>query len=153
MFAAMPWTASYSEHGADVRFFGIVNGSEILEAKARLFAHRFSDGAVFSVCDFTDANDFRVSTPELESIIQQDATAVRMYPGIIEAVIAPTPLQFGLARMWQTRVDAAGPHTGVFRTRPDALHWLQEHGVELPAATVAERGHGAAPDPGAPGIP
>jgi hypothetical protein len=127
----MTWDARYTEQGATIDFFGLVKGSEILEAKADFFRHAFANPPTYVLCDFSAADRFEVDSPMLEMIIEQDKRATTTtHSHLLEAVVAPTQLQYGLARIWQTRVDAAVPHTGVFRTRPEALEWLRTHGVD-----------------------
>ena len=131
----MPWTTLYEKHGAEICYHGIVTGAEVLEAKRQFFAHEFPGGARFVLCDFGAAEQTHVSSPELEGIIAQDNAAIGSHPMLKEAIVAPKPLQFGLARMWQTRVDEVRPHTSVTYTRAEAITWLDGQGIRpLPGA-------------------
>lgn len=47
-------------------------------------------------------------------------------PPIKVAIVAPSDLNFGVARMWQQlSEDRTVAQIGVFRTVPDALEWLE----------------------------
>jgi hypothetical protein len=131
----MAWSSTYWPHGAEVRYTGVTTGAEILEAKGQFFVHRFTNGAQFILCDFTPVDRFDVATAEVELIVDQDRNAVADHPELAEVVIAPTPLQFGLARMWQIRVGSVRPRTAVVRSRSEALEWLENHGISVPSHT------------------
>jgi hypothetical protein len=136
----MSWTATYTEEGAELRFVGFVTGAEILAAKADFFARCSGNAARFVLCDFSSAESVDISSEDIQRIVDQDKAAMADHPRVLEAVVASKSLVYGLARMWQMRVDEARPHTGVLRTRDEALQWFRAHGVSLPfVATDSDR--------------
>ncbi len=141
----MTWTAVYEANGAEIRFAGLVTGHEVLEAKREFFAHDFPDGARWAVCDFTGGTTFEITVADIHRIAEQDKAAVVVHHRLLEAVVAPMEAVFGMARMWQLRVDAVGPHTAVVRTRMEAFEWLRERKVALPHARVEPRPEGHIP--------
>lgn len=133
----MPWTAEYFENGASLRYSGRTTGDDILAARQQVFAHPFPGGARFMLCDFSGVEIFDVSSSSISQIVDQDRRAVPIHPKLVEAVVAPTPLEFGLARMWQACVDEVRPNTAVTRTRSEAIAWLAKQGISpLPEETV-----------------
>jgi hypothetical protein len=47
------------------------------------------------------------------------------------AIVAPTPLEFGLARMYQLAAERPDGKVGVFRTRAEAIRWLGHEPEEI----------------------
>jgi hypothetical protein len=133
----VPWITHYADDGAEVDYSGHTTGSEILEAKRQFFAHKFDGEPLYLLCDLTNVSHFDVNPTDVDLIIKQDLDAVASHPELIETVVAPKPFQFGMARMWQMRVDAARPTAHVSRTRSEAIAWFRKHGVEI--RTTAQR--------------
>src|SRR5687767_8376766 len=127
----MAFEATYLASGAELRFSGVVTGDEILEAKREFFAHEFPDEARYVICDFTAAVRFEIPSDAVTRIVEQDRDAMDDHPHLLEAVIAPQPVAFGLSRMWQMKVDEVRPHTGVVRTRAEAIRWLEAAGLPV----------------------
>lgn len=127
----MPWMIRYAEDGAEVLYDGHTTGTDILSAKRDFFTHGFDTPPQYLLCDFGGVQQFDVDQKDVQAIIDQDIAAVATHPQVLEVVIAPTPLQFGLARIWQMRVEPHRPLTFVARSRPEALSWLLSHDVRL----------------------
>ena len=125
----MAFTIDYKEFGASVCFTGPVKGPDLLEAKTEFFAHRFDSGPRYVICDFTDATQFDIATEDLNRLVEQDNQALPEHPVLFELVVAQKPVMYGLARMWQSKVDRVRPHTAVLRTRDEAVEWLRAAGV------------------------
>lgn len=47
------------------------------------------------------------------------------FAGVSIAIVAPAPAMFGLARMWQAHLASDAVKTRLFRTREEAVAWLQ----------------------------
>ena len=126
----MSYVIEYGNAGAEILFSGEITGAEIHRAKAEFFGHKFPDKARYVLCDFTDAGAFDVSPEDVDTIVEQDRRAMESHTSLLEAVIAPRPLLFGLSRMWQAKVDVVRPHTTVVKTRAEAVKWLQGAGLK-----------------------
>ena len=133
----MPWMTQYVDDGAEVFYTGHTTGSDILSAKRDFFTHGFDAPPQYLLCDFGGVERFDVDQKDVQAIIDQDIAAVTTHPQVIEVVIAPSPLQFGLARIWQMRVEPHRPRTFVARSRAEALSWLGGHDVHLGGRRVA----------------
>ena len=127
----MSYVTEYGNDGAEIFYSGTITGAEIYRAKNEFFAHPFKGEPRFVICDFTGAGTFDVSPEDVELIVQQDRRAMASHPQLLEAVVAPRPVVFGLARMWQSKVEDVRPHTAVVKTRPEAVNWLQSSGLAL----------------------
>lgn len=73
--------------------------------------------------DFSEASLVNITKDDITSLIQ---IAVEYEPtNILSAFIAPGDLEFGLARMFDTRASINLPEKrAVFRSYPEALDWL-----------------------------
>ena len=66
-----------------------------------------------------------------------------MRKGFVQAIIAPSDLAFGYARMWQALSENEGWESRVVRSRDEAEKWVRERvqkrfGVELPEKLLAQ---------------
>lgn len=127
----MAVTFEYRADGAEIHYAGRVTGAEILEAKASFFSHSFQPEARWALCDFSAVENFDVSTDDVRRIIRQDLSAVEKHPQLAEVVVAATPVQYGMARMWEQQVDEKRPRTAVVTSRSEALAWLEGQGIEV----------------------
>lgn len=134
----MSYTIDYQTTGADLCFTGFVSGQEILEAKREFFRHAPGDTR-YVICDFTDASKFDIPSSDLNRIVDQDRAQIETHPALLEAVIAPQPLVYGLSRMWQAKVNGVRPHAAVLRGRGEAVEWLRAAGI-APAAVHCATG-------------
>ena len=125
----MTYVSEYGNAGAEIFYTGTVTGAEIYRAKNEFFAHRFLQKPRYVICDFTGAGAFDVSPEDVDMIVAQDRRAMTSHPELMEAVVAPRPVVFGLARMWQSKVDDVRPHTAVVKTRDEAIAWLRDAGL------------------------
>lgn len=125
----MSYVTEYRNAGAEIFYSGTITGAEIYRAKNEFFAHPFGKSARYVICDFTGAGTFDVTPEDVDLIVAQDKRAIETHPALMEAVVAPRPVVFGLARMWQSQVDGVRPYTAVVRSRAEAVAWLQSAGL------------------------
>jgi hypothetical protein len=129
----MAYTIDFRNSGAELCFTEFVSGQELLDAKAEFFSHAFDGGARYVLCDFSEANKFDIPSSDVDRLVEQDKGEISRHPHLLEVVIAPQTLVYGLARMWQTKVNTVRPHTAVLRQRAEAVAWLEAAGIK-PAA-------------------
>lgn len=125
----MAYTIDYKAAGAKLCFTDFVSGQELLDAKSAFFEHPFDGGVRYVLCDFTDALKFDIPSADVDRLVAQDHAEIGRHPHLLEVVIAPQSLVYGLARMWQMKVNTVRPHTAVLRTRDEAVAWLEAAGV------------------------
>ena len=125
----MAYTIDYRTAGAELCFTDFVSGQELLDAKAEFFGHRFETAARYCLCDFTDASRFDIPSKDVDRLVEQDRAEIARHPHLLEVVIAPQNLVYGLARMWQSRVNMIRPHTAVVRQLDEAAEWLRAAGI------------------------
>ena len=129
----MPYTIRLLEDGRGIlaQGSGTVTLEEIERAKQEFIrsgelkspiAYLIVDGTGASASDFSGADIRRVaeSTTRLSPSL--------FSPGARAAVVAPTDMLFGVARMWEVFVEGAGMEVQVFRSREDAEPWVTARG-------------------------
>ncbi len=88
----------------------------------------------FVLTDFSGATALTDATTEnLRRLIAEQRRTARAAPKLDLAIIAPSDLIFGVARMWEGMAEDLGWSGCVVRTRAEALAWLREqgHGASL----------------------
>ena len=125
----MAYTIDFTTTGAELCFTEFISGQQLLDAKAEFFAHTFDPAAAYVLCDFTEGGKFDIPSSDVDRLVEQDKGEISRHPYLLEVVIAPQSLVYGLARMWQTKVNTVRPHTAVVRTRDEAVAWLKAAGI------------------------
>ena len=139
----MAYSIDFRAKGAELCFTDFVSGDELFTGKAEVFGHAFDGGARYILCDFTEALKFDIPTSAVDRMVEQDKGELSRHPHLLEVVIAPQNLVYGLARMWQAKVNTVRPHTAVLRNREEAVAWLKAAGIDpatehcVPPATRA----------------
>ena len=126
----MAYSIDYQPTGAELCFTEFVSGQELFDAKAEFFAREFDPAAAYVLCDFSEASKFDIPSSAVDRMVEQDRAETKRHPHLLEVVIAPQNLVYGLARMWQLKVNEIRPHTAVVRTRDEAVAWLKAAGIE-----------------------
>src|SRR5829696_4009961 len=101
----MAYTIDFQTTGARLCFTEFVSGQELLDAKAEVFGHAFDSAAHYILCDFSDAAKFDIPSSDVDRLVEQDRAEISRHPHLLEVVIAPQNPVYGLARMWQTKVN------------------------------------------------
>ena len=107
---------------------GVVTGQDMIQAnKLLLSSPERVKKLLFGMIDQTNVTSVDFSVPDLETIAVQDkAIAAKARKGAVVAVVSPSNIQYGLARMWQALVDETGWDTMVFRSREEAEDWIKK---------------------------
>ena len=127
---AMPWTADYLTDGAYMSFWGATTGDEVVRAKTHFYAQAYKAGPRFAVLDFSKIECLDVDRIAIGRVAAQDVVAAaEAVPDLAVAVVAPHPVTYGMARMWEMQVAETGWRTKVARSRPEAFAWLEEQGI------------------------
>lgn len=125
----MPFSTEWVTDGRGVRLTGtgVLTGREILEAKTRLLGvpDRLH-GLHYGLVDMTDVSELHITRDDVLEFVQADMQIALLVPRpLAVAVVAPTDLAFGIARMWEAFAEVTGWNTHVFRSRADAEPWLR----------------------------
>ena len=93
----------------------------------------------FLLVDLTDAALAQISTDALKELAGlHSVLAEHTLTGMPVAVAAARDLECGLSRMWQVFVEENGWETMVFRSRTEAVRWLQQRLTETCGDDICE---------------
>ena len=82
--------------------------------------------------DYVTVEHFDVDRGDVERTVLQDRDAEsRELPSLLVAAVAPQAHTYGMARMWEGKLEPTQWQTKVLRPREEALGWLAQHGVEI----------------------
>jgi hypothetical protein len=109
-----------------VEAIGEVNDAELIDLSARLRQEAAFVSGYPIVCDCSALRTVSISASEVELL----AKALRSRTNFV-AVIAPLPVAFGLARMYQIFNDPEYARIHVFAEVKDAMAWLEASVGEL----------------------
>ncbi len=100
---------------------GVLAMADVLAHRERLFNDPDYDPNFSQLMDFTPVTQFCIEPGEIRSLAQTMVFSADSR----RAIVAPSDLLFGFARMYEILRDSAG-ETGirVFRDRDEALDWV-----------------------------
>jgi hypothetical protein len=139
----MPLELSFAAPWIRLRFSDALTAADLAEVAER-FRGAEGTGVHYPkrLADLSGITVMEVRTPEVLSLAQQRRVAP--LPGPVRtALVAVTPVQLGIARMFQTLNDHPLIELRVFPDREAALAWLGD-GNDAPANTPTGEGDGPA---------
>jgi hypothetical protein len=124
----MPIELQYRDDETGVVFVcsGVVNGADFIEANEEIYAPERLERLRYQLIDFSATERIEISSEQIREYAAMDVRAAARNPSLVVAVAGPTPITFGLSRMWQALVDESGIRSGVFHTVAEAESWLGE---------------------------
>jgi len=109
-------------------FFSLANltGKEMLERAAAIPAMvPVLSRITHFLVDYSNVTDFDVSTNVMRTIAENGRkTAERIGHEIFSAVVVPSPLEYGMVRMYAAWNDYPGLTVNIFRSMAEAKGWL-----------------------------
>lgn len=123
----MPIDFTDAGYGAVFRCRGAVTGEEILERNATLLSTEGPERWLFGVIDYADAASVAGTPAQVKAMAHQyRELAARGKPGVVVAIVVSPDLEKGIDAMWRTFAEETGWQTRIFRTREEAIPWVQE---------------------------
>jgi hypothetical protein len=123
----MPYLTELINNGTGILHVGsgVLLGQEVIDVVTNLSGkipqpERITHGLV----DLTEVTDFRVSTNELRVITQIDRQHAENMKEIFVAIAAPEDIEYGVSRMYASILSNPGWTIQIFRTKHQALAWL-----------------------------
>lgn len=120
----MGYTVHWEEHGVVKRYFGQVDGHELLAPVVLTEADERFDTLRFVINDFLDAEGVTFTQADVEAIAAQDLGAAVTNPDIKVAVVAVQPDVIDLVRRYIRAAASAYP-TKIFPTMDAARAWVE----------------------------
>ena len=100
---------------------GEITEEEALDHQHRLAANPDFEPAGRQLMDVSQATNILISADGVGRLVQGDPWA----PGARQAFVASEDLPFGILRMHELLMENGDQQIMVFRTRPEALRWLE----------------------------
>jgi hypothetical protein len=127
----MPWSAQFVDIGAECRFSGATDSSDMIEANERIFSHRYAEALRYIIVDFSAAESLDLPTADLLGLAECDRQYLLRNPSYALAMIAPQGVAFGYARTIERFMEGSPLRSTVVQTREQALGWLREEGIPV----------------------
>lgn len=121
----------------EYRCQGAVDGSELVARNREALDDARFPGVEAQLCDMEEVDSFEITREQIRRIVELDLEAAAVAPGCDRvAIAAAEDLIFGFARMYEMTLDGRVPgwEVGVFRTRADAVAWLEVEDRGAPPA-------------------
>ena len=109
----------------DILASGIVTGEEIIKAQEEIYNEENLQKQKYQIIDRTHCTEYQVSSEDIERISDIDNRASEVNSYIIIAVVSPSPLQYGMTRMWQAYIKEDRFMTKIFVDRKSADEWIK----------------------------
>lgn len=110
--------------GIEVKASGTVTGEEIIKAHKEIYNEENLKKQKYQIIDRTHCTEYQVYSEDIEIISELDNKASEVNPDIIIAIVSPTPLQYGMSRMWQAYINDCFV-TKIFQNRSSADKWIR----------------------------
>ena len=109
------------------RAWGELSTADLLSHYRAVAADPAFDPTFAQLVDLREVTTFTLDT----GVLRSRAAHSLFQPGVRRAVVAPSDVAYGLARMFGTYAESASQTIAVFRAIGEAEHWL---GIDITAA-------------------
>ncbi|WP_028583850.1 hypothetical protein [Desulfogranum mediterraneum] len=111
-----------------VHFFGEVTASDLELQAVSVFSHPDFSASTKELINFSDVESFAadVDMERLAAIVKINKDQLERYPELKIAILAPDPLSFNLARIYQekSRDHQRQGKIKIFTSKSEAVQWL-----------------------------
>jgi hypothetical protein len=127
----LPYTRSLVDGGKGLikTGVGVVTGEEVL-AVARHDADKVEEilGLIYGLIDFSATTSLRLTASDMRQVVEANRRLAPLLPGgtATVAVVAPSQVSFGMARVWHTLSEDFGWKRNIFHDRASAIAWLRD---------------------------
>ena len=118
----MPYETHYVDSGNGLLKVGsgILTAAEMFEGALRLSLDERTKKLKYGLVDFSQTSDLRIDSELIRKVVEINRKTAQLTPGAAVAIIAPSPLAYGLSRVWQSLAYDLGWTANIFHTRPAA---------------------------------
>lgn len=103
------------------RAYGVFSERDVFESQPRVRADPAFDPSFNQLVDLTDATELDFNYRTMSAV----ATTSIFSRGVRRAIVARTPVQYGVARMFQALSESSGQIVALFDDRGAAEAWLE----------------------------
>lgn len=127
----MSHTIDFTPNGVDIIFAGVVHVAEVITANHEFWEHDYAPTFEYVIWDMTAVTQLDLSTAEIHRVADDDSHFAPGHRELIQVIVAPTDLMFGISRMWEAFTETADFASMVVRTRGEAIELLRSRGVSV----------------------
>ena len=109
------------------RSTGTLTDAELLDVARRVAADPARPGTTAELWDLSDSSKLEVTSKGIRDLVALDKEHSEALEGGRIAIVAPSDVAFGIARIYQTLSQDGPLEVEVFRERDDAERWLEAH--------------------------
>jgi hypothetical protein len=126
----MPYTRTLVDGGKGLlkTGVGVVTGEEVL-AVSRHDADNEDEirNLIYGMVDFSATTSLKLTSSHMRQVAEANRRLALIDPGRrgIVAIVAPSDMSFGTARVWHTLSEDFGWKRDIFRDRASAMAWLR----------------------------
>ena len=103
------------------RAWGVLTSRELADVMSRIVLDPRFDSTYRSLGDLRDVTDITIDPMDAA----QAAAAPIFADGVRRAIVAPSAIAFGMARMFATFAERSGQDVQIFREMRSAEEWLE----------------------------
>jgi hypothetical protein len=137
----MPYETQYvdSEKGVLKIGSGVVTGAELLETATHQSLDERIRTVKYALVDFSQMIEMKITSEIVRQMVEIQKKTSQLAPDVVVAIVAPSPLAYGMSRVWQSFAYDLGWTSNVFHSRPDAVAWLiKKLGKDVPAQEILD---------------
>ncbi|HVN82718.1 MAG TPA: hypothetical protein VMW38_27285 [Terriglobia bacterium] len=124
----MPYSTELKDGGKGILHVasGIVTGEELLASASRMLG-TVKEGLSpsYAIVDLSEVVELRVSAEEIRLNADINIEISKYVRSGKVAIVAPRDYIYGIARMWQAYSEGTGWITQVFRSKAEAVKWIE----------------------------
>ena len=122
----MPYTIEWKTSGMQTRFYGAVNGAEIIDYVKEWHADDRFDTVRFLVVNFLEAEQISITLDEVREIATLDSVAALSNPRVKVAVVSSSETVEAGNAIYKSGLADSPWKTESFSTLEAALEWVAE---------------------------
>ena len=111
------------------QYFGDVTFDVINQSSQQRFSHEKFPSLDYLISDYSEANLIKLQPEEVKDVVALDIEANKINPNLVVLLLMPNPLDFGMARMWQSYASPLNWTTHVFKSRAELNKFIK--GISL----------------------
>lgn len=117
-------TIEHSENGVRLCLTGTINSKELLDAHTQITDDPTFIKRKYHLWVFDPVDDFLLSTSDMQKMALIDSALSKVKKNLKIAIVSPSPLVFGLGRMYEAFCDEISWEIMLFYKLEEAIKWV-----------------------------
>lgn len=128
----MPFKKTWEDRGVYFRQEGAVTGEDLLECAESLCSDERLPNLKYKIIEFVEGREFDVTANSIREVAAVDKRGAEINPAMKVAIVAPSALIVGMARMYELSGGDGAWETRVFESMQEAREWVVSREPSLP---------------------